>query len=65
MLSLSGGNQQKVVTRSRCCCTQIPSRHHIGEGVVVNVVMIFVGSDDMANVRRPVGIALDSGRPIA
>ena len=43
---------------------EVPSRHHVGERVVVDRFVILVRSDDPVDVRRAVALDADAGSPV-
>ena len=42
---------------------QVPTRHDVREGVVVDELVVLVGSDDATEVRAPVRVTLEPRRP--
>ena len=44
---------------------EVPARHHVGVGVVVDVLVVLVGADHAADVTASVRVGLDPRRPPA
>ena len=44
---------------------QVPARHHVGERVVVDRLVVLVWPDHAVDVGGPVAVAADPGRPVA
>ena len=45
--------------------TQVPSCHHVRVGVVVDVLVVLIRADHVADVTAAVRVAFDAGLPVA